>query len=419
MKGQDIVMFCQQNWNVRLGTNARNLAREFAKHNRVLYVNVPLDVSTLLGGFRRPEVRQHLRIVLGLAAEVASVEPGVWVCTPACLALSINWLPAGLFTPLNRLNAWLLARRLRKAASTLGFQAPYLLQDGLLYQGTELKRLLRPQQFIYYLRDYMIPVPYFRRHGPRVEAQLLAQADVVAANSAYLGDYARQHNPHSHDIGQGCVLAAYQASIRHAMPPDLAAVPEPRIGYTGFLTTVRLDLDLLLTIARQRPEWNLVLVGPENPVFADSALHQLPNVYFLGNKTPAQLPAYVQHFNVCINPQLLNPVTEGNYPLKIDEYLAMGKPVVATYTRTMDLFKDHVYLAGNSDDWLEMLEVALTEVNPGRAARGIAFAQSHTWAASAGKLYAALHPPLPAAPPGSPTKEQGLTTLVSSTYTDC
>ena len=402
----DIIMLCQQNWDLQLGTNARNLAREFARHHRVLYVHLPRDLRPLLADLWRGATRRPRR--LGRATGLAQVEPNVWVLTPDCLALPINWLPsAALFSVFNRLNASWLAGSIGKAARTLGFANFYLLQDGLIYQGTELKRLLRPQKSVYYLRDFMISVPYFQRHGPRAETLLLQRADVVAANSAYLTDYARQHNPHSYDIGQGCVLALYQAETRHEVPADLAAVPQPRIGYTGFLTSVRLDLELLLYLARERPDYHLVLVGPEDEDFKQSALHALPNVHFLGNRTPDQLPTYVQHFDVCINPQVVNAVTQGNYPLKIDEYLAMGRSVVATRTRTMELFADYTYLAANQYEWLAQLDRVLAFPDAERTALGIAFAQSHTWAASVERLYAALRAvslpePMPVAPPASP-----------------
>lgn len=402
----DFILLCQQSWQLRLRTNARSLARELAaRQHRVLYAQPALDLHALLTGWRRPEVRQHLRVVLGLGDELSATEPNVWVLTPGCLALSANWLPPGwLFERVNRLNAWLLARSLRRAMRRLWLKRPVLLQDGLMYPGTELKRLLRPRAFVYYLRDYMLAVPYFRRHGPRMERRLLERADLVAANSAYLADYAREYTPRSVDIGQGCELELYRADLPYPEPADLARVPHPRIGYTGFLTTVRLDLALLEQLARQRPDWHWVLVGPEDADFARSALHQLPNVHFLGNKAPAQLPAYLQHVDACINPQVLNVTTAGNYPLKIDEYLALGKPVVATHTRTMELFADHVRLARAPADWFRLLTQALQPTDPARAAQGVAFARSHTWAASVDRLLAALpldvshSSPVPAAP---------------------
>ncbi len=391
MHGQNIIIIAQQNWDTIIGTNPRNMAKEFARHNRVLYVNMPLDVNTVLRGHREPGVRKRLRVLLGQAEDLTQVEPNVWVLTTRVLLMSANWLASKqLFSLVNQLNAWLLARSIRKAARAAGFDSYYLLQDGLIYPGLELKRLLKPIQFIYNIRDYVMGVPYFQRHGPWLEAAIIKQADLVAANSAYLRDYSLQYNERSFDIGQGCVLAMYQADGAYALPPDLAAVPHPRIGYTGYLTGLRLDLDLLLTLARQRPHWSLVLVGPEDEAFRRSPLHQLPNVFFLGTKPPNELAAYLHYFDVCINPQLINDITIGNYPLKIDEYLAMGRPVVATHTRAMEMFADHVYLAADAPAWLAALEQALADHNPQRSTAQIAFSKSHTWEASVGLLYQAM-----------------------------
>ena len=396
MKQQNIIMLCQQSWDIDLRFNAKNLAKEFAKDNRVLFVNMPLDVNTVVKGYRQADVRRRLRIVLGQEESLVKAGPNLWVLTPRVLGLSINWLSSRkTFGLLNRWNSKLLAGDIRRAARALGFADFHFFQDGIIHQGLELKELLAPQTSVYYVRDYMLKQPYFRRHGPWVEAQLMRQADVVVANSAYLNDYAREHNPRSYDIGQGCVLSLYQAETDYPAPADLAAVPRPIIGYTGYLTALRLDADLLLALARQRPDWSLVLVGPEDEDFQRSPLHDLPNVFFLGSKRPEQLAPYVQQFDVCINPQLVNELTVGNYPLKIDEYLAMGKPVVATHTRAMDMFAPYTYLARAPTEWPALLERALAEAGPGPAAERIAFARGHTWEASAHALYAALAWPEP------------------------
>jgi teichuronic acid biosynthesis glycosyltransferase TuaH len=391
MQNQNIIMVCQQNWDLGLGTNAKNLAKEFAKNNRVLYVNMPLDINTLLRNFNTPEVKKKIRILRRQQEGLTKVEDNIWVYTPNFLSLSINWLSwQNLFVKLNRFNGQLLAQSIQKAVKSLHFSSYYLLQDGLLFQGLELKRLLQPIKFIYYLRDYMITMPYFQRHGRWIEESLLKQADVVATNSAYLADYALQYNSSSYDIGQGCVLSLYQAEADYPLPDELATIAPPRIGYTGFLTNLRLDLDLLEDIARQRPDWNLVLVGPEDEAFRQSELHTMPNVHFIGSKTPAQLPAYLKHFDVCINPQVVNEITMGNYPLKIDEYLAMGKQVVATYTKTMEMFENYTYLCHTKKGWIEAIEKAITYQKPHSKDERIKFAQSHTWKSSTQKLYTAL-----------------------------
>ncbi|TGD81162.1 glycosyltransferase [Hymenobacter wooponensis] len=398
MNNQNIIIISQQSWDTTIGINSRNLAKEFSKTNRVLYVNLPLDMNTLLRSYQQPEIQKRLRVVLGQAEAMEQVEPNIWVYNTGVIFLSANWMASKpLFKTANRVNGRLLARSIQKAAKMLGFDSYYFLQDGLIYPALELPHLLKPIQYIYNIRDFVLPQPYFKRHGPWLEADLIKRADVVTANSVWLRDYARKFNPQSHDVGQGCVLSLYQSNGHYDMPKDMATVARPIIGYTGYLTELRLDIDLLIHIARQRPQWNLVLVGPEDEAFEKSRLHELPNVYFLGTKTPDQLPAYVAHFDVCINPQIVNEITIGNYPLKIDEYLAMGKPVVATETQAMEMFLPHVLVASSHEEWVEQLEQALSEEDESVAKARIRCAQSHTWEAVVSKIYDALEPSLQAA----------------------
>ncbi|RZL16565.1 MAG: glycosyltransferase [Hymenobacter sp.] len=282
----------------------------------------------------------------------------------------------------------MLARSIAKAAQQLEFTNYYVVQDGIMFHALTLPDQLPALKYLYYLRDFTITVPYFRRHGPWVEDALIRRADAVLTNTPYINDYIWQHQPkHSTIIGQGCVLSLYQAGASYSRPADLAGLAGPLIGYTGLLTTLRLDINLLLSIARQRPEWQLVLIGPEDDDFKKSALHKMPNVHFLGRKPPEELPAYLSYMDACINPQTINELTIGNYPLKIDEYLAMGKPTVATLTPGMDLFQDYVYLADGEQQWLEMLAQALREQDPTQIVARIHFAQGHTWAACAQLVY--------------------------------
>ena len=76
------------------------------------------------------------------------------------------------------------------------------------------------------------------------------------------------------------------------------------------------------------------------------------------------MPAYIHSFDICLNPQVISQVTIGNYPRKIDEYLAMGKLVIATSTPFMEaIFKKHTYLANNPADYIRLIEIALKEDN--------------------------------------------------------
>ena len=102
------------------------------------------------------------------------------------------------------------------------------------------------------------------------------------------------------------------------------------------------------------------------------------------------LPDYINVFDVCINPQLVNLVTIGNYPRKIDEYLAVEKPVVATATKAMETFSNFVYLAESKEDFVGLIEKALNEDSELLQNQRRDFALEHTWENSVKDIYKAI-----------------------------
>ena len=388
--GRDIVVVGQQPWDTALGSNCKDLAREFSRHNRVLYVNTPLDRSTALLHRHEPAVQARLQILRGEASGLQSVAPNLWVLTPNVVVESINWLPPGrLHSWLNRLNNRRLARSIRSGLAQLSMRDFLLFNDNDMIRSFFLKEMLKPAVSIYYSRDFLVAKGYWQRHGEYLEPELIAKSDVCVANSGYLADYCRLYNPQSYEVGQGCDLPPLP---QPGSPPPfgLDHLTGPKIGYVGALTSARLSLDVLRHLSQQRPQWNIVLVGPEDDVFKASDLHQLPNVHFIGSRPTSELAAYVQEFDVCLNPQLVNPLTVGNYPRKIDEYLALGKPVVATRTEGMRPFADFTYLADSSEDYLSMVEQSLAEDSPARQQARRDFAATHTWENSTAAIYAAI-----------------------------
>jgi len=101
--------------------------------------------------------------------------------------------------------------------------------------------------------------------------------------------------------------------------------------------------------------------------------------------------SFLAYFDVAINPQLLNETTIGNYPRKIDEYLAMGKATVATETKAMSIFAGYTYLAKTKEDYLTLIQKALDEDNDEKRNARIEFARSHTWENSVAEIYKAIN----------------------------
>ena len=387
----DIVITGQQAWDVEIGSNCKNIALEFSKHHRVMYVNSALDRISLFKNSNDPKVLMRRDVINKKRDGLEKVQENLWILYPDQIIESINWISSELiFATFNKRNNRILAGSIQKAAETLNFKNYIHFNDNDMFRSFYLKDLLKPRLSIYYSRDYMLAVDYWKKHGALLEPALIAKSDLCVANSTYLADYCRKYNLSSYYIGQGCDLEIFTAGINAAEPADMVNIPHPRIGYVGALQSIRLDMELLRYIAEKRPEWSIVLVGPEDNEFLDSSLHKLPNVIFTGSKEISDLPAYINSFDVCINPQLLNEVTIGNYPRKIDEYLALGKPVVATKTDAMSVFAAHVYLGKSKEDYITLIEKALSENNAEKAEARRTFASSHTWENSVGEIYKAI-----------------------------
>lgn len=392
LSGRDIVVVGQQPWDTPIGSNCKNIALEFARHNRVLYVNSALDRITLLKQKDDPKVQRRIAVIKGREKGLVPLEHNLWNLYPSCVVESINKIKLRpLYDALNKRNNKLFAQSIRAAMQELGFKNVILFNDNDMFRSYYLKELLQPDVSIYYSRDYMLAVDYWKFHGAVMEPLLIAKSDICMANSTYLANYCRKYNPRSTYVGQGCDLELFSNPKDTSVPADMAAIPGPVIGYVGALQSIRLDVELLAGLAAQRPDWSIVLVGPEDEVFKASKLHQLKNVYFLGAKPGDSLPAYINSFTVCLNPQVVNQVTIGNYPRKIDEYLAMGKPVIATNTEAMSIFAGHTYLAASLPDYVRFIEQALKEDSEQLRQERRAFAATHTWENNVREIYKGIN----------------------------
>lgn len=388
IRNRDFIIIGLQALDSRIGSNCINIAQEISKHNRVLYVNYPLDRLTVIREKNDPLIQKRLRINKGLEPDLVQVSENMWNLYPKTILESISQIPFnGLFDFLNKINGKRFSRQIKKAIDKLGFKNFFLFNDSDMFRGFYLKELLKPEQYVYYTRDNLIAVDFWKKQGIRIEAALMKKSDLVVANSTYLADHARQFNPHSYYVGQGCDVSLFDKSLIQKQPDDIASIPKPIIGYIGALFSLRLDIDVLLHIARERPDWQIVLVGPEDEAFKSSALHNEKNVWFLGSKKMEELPDYLMAFDVALNPQKLNEVTIGNYPRKIDEYLAMGKPTVATRTIAMNVFEDHTYLAENKEQYIDLIQRALLENSSEKESERELFARSHTWTNNVAEIY--------------------------------
>jgi len=169
-------------------------------------------------------------------------------------------------------------------------------------------------------------------------------------------------------------------------PPELAALPRPRIGYVGLLSHF-LDFDCLEALRQARRGGTLVLIGPGSPATAArvEALAAREGVAVLGPRPYEQVPAYMQALDVGVIPfRATDPFVQGINPNKVYQYLAAGLPVVTTPVLDLEPRSPHLLYASTRTEWDEALARVLAAGEQREARR--ALARPYDWAVLADRM---------------------------------
>ena len=238
---------------------------------------------------------------------------------------------------------------------------------------------IKPRKFVYQSMDAISEVPYTARHGVRLENEVISNADVTICTSTGLLELHKGKSPNVFLLPNGVDEALF-AVKELPEPVELAEETRPVIGYIGSIE-YRMDFSLLKSVVEMLPTYMFYFIGP---VYEKGSAFQefrnCANVRFLPSKPLDELPGYLQHFSAAIIPFKCNGLTAKIYPLKINEYLMAGKPVVSTnFSPDISSFVPHVYIAESAQEFARQLTKAIAEDQTEKAMVRIAIAKENTW----------------------------------------
>ncbi len=205
---------------------------------------------------------------------------------------------------------------------------------------------------------------------PWRESQLLAEADLVFAGGRSLYAARKDRHPRVHLFPSGVDAAHFAQALdpRTELPPEIGSLPRPILGYYGVIDE-RIDLDLLEALARRRPDWSFVMVGPVAKI-QPAHLPSVPNLHYVGQQPYARLPAFLKGFDVCLMPFALNEATRSISPTKALEYMAARKPIVSTpVPDVVANWSEAVTFGAGADRFEEAIVETLAETEGQRAER--------------------------------------------------
>jgi UDP-galactopyranose mutase len=325
----DIVAFSHFRWDF-VHQRPRHLLGHLSRGRRVFYFEEPVPIP---GG--EPVLEYEAR------------EENVVVCRPHLPATAGGFAPSshrllrGLLTDLildHSIREWMAWFYTPMALPLIEGLAP----SGILYDCMEEFSALRdaPAEL------------------PELEDALLQRANLVLTGGRSLYRAKKDRNPNVHCFPSSVDREHFRPREGREDPPVQAAIPRPRLGYFGLIDE-RLDLELLAAVADDRPDWQIIMVGPVVRIDPGS-LPLRRNIHWMGMQPWDRLPDLVAGWDVCLLPFLLNASTRFISPTRTLEYLAAERPVVST--PILDVasdFGDVVGVAATPEEFVLLCEEAL------------------------------------------------------------
>lgn len=371
LTGRDVVCLSTHYWDGRRFRKQEFMAR-FARANRVLYVEPSFSMA------RRPE--PHLRELATnrfLLSTVEERDGGLHLLKPP------RGLPKWTNPRIERMTYEWYGRSIARAAGRLGFRDPVLWAYEPSYAyGLDA---IPWKHLVFDLVDDLSAYPYGGDRAARAAAveghvsRIVERSDLLVVTARTLLDKYAGRAQRIAQVPNGFDAHRFKPDVT---PAELPGVPRPIVGFIGTIFSF-LDFDLLARVARALPDASLVFVGPvEASAEADFApLLELPNVFHVGPQPQSAVPSYVAAFDVCVNPFAVGPVADSVSPLKVFEYLAMGKPVVSVPMKALQMEEAarEVAFAHGPEDFSAAVARCLSDEVQRAAPGRIEAARDYSW----------------------------------------
>jgi glycosyltransferase involved in cell wall biosynthesis len=350
LTSRDIICLSTHYWDERRFRKQEFMSR-FAQTNRILFVEPSFSMA------RASEV--HLREVATnryLLSKRESRDEHLHLLKPP------RAVPKWTNPRIERLNYRWYGQIVRRAARRLGFRDAILwVYPPSYYHALQV---IPHRQIVFDMVDDLSA--YGGGHSDHVESaiqRLIKDSDLLVVTAKTLLDRYGSSAARAVQISNGFDAGLFSPERVGTQPPSsLSGVPRPILGFVGTLFAF-LDFDLLEQVARVHHDKSIVLVGPvEASVERDvTRLRELPNVLHIGGQPQSEIPAYVGAFDVCLNPFRRGRVADSVSPLKVYEYLAMGRPVVSTPMKALQLedIAPVVAFADGADEFCEQIANSL------------------------------------------------------------
>ncbi|AHM63604.1 glycosyl transferase group 1 [Flammeovirgaceae bacterium 311] len=349
-----------------------------AKRHRVLYVDYTFTWKDALMGAVGKQNAPWQRM-LGLSPRLRKIKTRfgseVHVLTPPPV-LPANWISSPkLYQAVMAQEGKKVGESVQRAIQDLGFQNPIVINAFSPFFGVPMAGILNESLLVYYCYDEISAAQWCGRHGAAQEKVFLELADGVITTSEALLAAKKKLNPNAYLVKNGVDYTLFHQGYQE-LPP--VGDKQKVIGYLGSVDD-RIDADLLEYCFQQMPAHKFVITGRIMSQSMADRFRKYTNVELRGSRQPEQLPAEVAGFHAGMIPFACNSFTKNIYPLKINEYLAAGLPVVMTDFAQLEEFSTIATVAGSKEEFVNKLHQVLESDTPALRSKRAQFALQNSW----------------------------------------
>ena len=343
--GLDIVTFAND-WTAD-PTSKHHIMRRFSRTNDVLWIEAAgMRAPKLASAYDRRRLLHKAKAILRRSRPALD---RLHVMTPPALPYPHSALA-------QQANALLYQFTIGRELDRLGMDREPILCSFVPQCAPYIRRLPRRLTMYYCVDRWSAFEGFDASTMERGERELCESADLVIASAQDLAERCARFSKNVHYVPHGVDYEHFAAAVEPGpLPADLAAIPEPRIGFFGLIHEW-VDVELIGRLADVLP-YSFVVIGSAKTDM--SAVEGKPNVYVLGRRPYAELPAYSRGFQASIVPFRMTELTHSVNPIKLREYAAAGLPIVSSPLPEVRKCADIAACAETFDEWVDALREAV------------------------------------------------------------
>jgi glycosyltransferase involved in cell wall biosynthesis len=379
----NIVFWAFPSWNGDYMKSTVELAKELAVHHNVMYIDYAYTVKDVLMSNKKsftPVKRilgvddslQYVQLESEAVIRILSLPPIV----------PFNWTSnTFVYQKIQALNFKLIAPRIKKSLASLDFVPDVVINAFNPFFGDATLRMFPEAAIVYYCYDNIDAARWASVHGGRLEKVFMEKADAIVFSSDALLK-CKSIGRDAYVVNNGVDLRNFESQGRTKRMAHVSA--QKVVGYVGSLDN-RVDYQLLEKVIQENPNFEFQFIGR---IMVDEAkqLTRFPNVKLTGAIDTTLLPSFIETFDVGIIPFLKNEFTSNIYPMKVNEYLAVGIPVVATDFANLNDLQGFLSVANSATVFSALLRLEIENDNIEAIEKRKVKAKSNSWAKKANEF---------------------------------